>query len=192
MKSFGTVRQHFFCRKLCYPLLGIKFFDTRNFLKHRKVPTPTVSSTVRPKKSIGKFWYSSLLIHKLFRSRKISDNKNRMIPLRSFSVLRGKKVSTENCATPSLTALLIQKIHQNLKFCEEQKGSSTKVFGIFRQKIFDGKFWYSPLFIQKLSRYRTCSETQHRRIPLRKLSALWDKKFSVENLDILPFDSKTY
>ena len=67
-----------------------------------------------------------------------------MIPLRSFSVLRGKKFLTENCDTPSITPLLIHKIHRNLKFGEEQKGSSTKVFGIFRQKTFDGKFWYSP------------------------------------------------
>ena len=193
-----------------------------------------------------------------------------MIPLRSFSVLRGKNFLTENCDTPSLTPLLIQKIHRNLKFCEEQKGSSAKGFvtvkqnsfdgnswypgtlktltfldtgnflklgrvslrtlsvvwdntlsttnrdppplstkcfhtgkflkhrkvpppevsRVFRQKIVDGKFWYSPLFIQKLFRYCTFSETQHRRIPIRKLSALWDKNFSAENLDTPPFIHK--
>ena len=48
-KAFGTVRQQFFCWKLWYPLLGTKFFDTRNFLKHRNVPFPKVSSTVRQK-----------------------------------------------------------------------------------------------------------------------------------------------
>ena len=110
-----------------------------------------------------------------------------MTPLRSFSVLRGKKLLTEKCDTPSITPLLIQKIHRNLKFWEEQKGSSTKVFGIFRQKLFDWRFWYSPLFIQKLSRYRSFSETQLRKILLRKSSALWDKDFSTENLDISPF-----
>ena len=137
------------------------------------------------KKVIGKLWYSSLLIQKIFRYRKNSDNRNRMIPLRSFSVLRGKKNLTENCDTCSLTPLLIQKIHRNSKFCEEQKGSSTKVFGIFRQKIFSGKLWYSPLFIQKLSRYRIVSETQHRRIPLRILSALRDWKILTEKRDTL-------
>ena len=75
-----------------------------------------------------------------------------MIPLRDFSVLRGKKFLTENCDTPSITPLIIHKIHRNLKLWEEQEGSSTKVFGIFRQKTFDGKFWYSPfLFINLLA-----------------------------------------
>ena len=49
-----------------------------------------------------------------------------MIPLRSFSVLRDKKILTENCNTPSLTPLLIQKIHRNLNFCEEQKAALRK------------------------------------------------------------------
>ena len=53
-----------------------------------------------------------------------------------------------------------------------------------RQKVFDGKSWYSPPpFIHKLFRYRKFSETQHRRLPVRNFSALWDKKFSTENFD---------
>ena len=54
-----------------------------------------------------------------------------------------------------------------------------------RQKFFDGKSWYSPFFIHKLFRYRKFSETQHRRVPLRIFSALWDKNFSTENRDTL-------
>ncbi len=68
------------------------------------------------------------------------------------------------------------------------KGSSTKCFGTVRQKIFDGKSWYSPLppLIHTLFRYRKLSETQHRRVHLQNFSALWDKKFSTENLDTPP------
>ena len=33
----------------------------------------------------------------------------------------------------------------------------------------------SPSFIHKLLRYRKLSETQHRRVPLRNVSVLWDK-----------------
>ena len=55
-----------------------------------------------------------------------------------------------------------------------------------RQKIFDGKSWYSPppSLIHKHFLYRKFSETQHRRVPLRSFSVLWDKKFSMENRDI--------
>ena len=71
------------------------------------------------------------------------------------------------------------------KFSEtEQKGSPTKFFGTLRQKTSGGKYWYPPTpLIHKLYRYRNSSETQHRRVPLWIFSALWDKKFSTENLD---------
>ena len=61
-----------------------------------------------------------------------------------------------------------------------------KIFGTVRQKIFDGKSWYSPLLIHKLFRYQKFSETQHRRVSLWNSSALWDKKFSTENLNTPP------
>ena len=65
--------------------------------------------------------------------------------------------------------------------------STTKFFGNVGQKIFDGKSWYSPLpLIHKLLRCRKLSETQHRRVHLQNFSALWDKKFSTENLDTPP------
>ena len=60
-------------------------------------------------------------------------------------------------------------------------------FGNVRQKIFDGKSWYSlPPLIHKLFRYRTFSETQIRRVPLRNFSALWDKKLLTKNRDTPP------
>ena len=59
---------------------------------------------------------------------------------------------------------------------ETLKGSPTNIFGTVRQKKFDGKSCYSPLFIHKVFRYRKFSETQHRTVPLRNFSALWDEK----------------
>ena len=62
-----------------------------------------------------------------------------------------------------------------------------KFFDTVRQKIFDGKSWYSlPPLIHKLFRYRTFSETQIRRVPLRNFSALWDKKLLTKNRDTPP------
>ena len=54
-----------------------------------------------------------------------------------------------------------------------------------RQKIFDGKSWIAPpSLIPNISRYPELMKQQ--RIPLRKFSALWDKKFLTENLDTPP------
>ena len=59
-----------------------------------------------------------------------------------------------------------------------------KIFGIVRQKKYDGKSWYSPPFlIDKLFRHWKVSATQHRKIPLRSFSVLWEKK-SRKNCDI--------
>ena len=51
-KFFSTVRQTFFDGKSWYsllpsPLLSISFFDTRNFLKQRRVPPRSIFGTVR-------------------------------------------------------------------------------------------------------------------------------------------------
>ena len=67
---------------------------------------------------------------------------------------------------------------------ETLKDSPTKFFGTVRQKNFDRKSWKSPPpLIHKLFRYRKISETQHRRVHLPNLSALWDKKLSTEKRD---------
>ena len=55
-----------------------------------------------------------------------------------------------------------------------------KFFGTVRQKIFDGKSWYSlPPLIHKLFRYRTFSETQIRRVHSTKFfGTVRQKKFN--------------
>ena len=79
--------------------LGIKFFDTRNFLKHRRILLPN----------------DSVLLDKIFR-RKIV-----------------------------ILAPLIPNIFRFQKFCETQKGSSTKFFGTVRRQISYGKSWHNLL-----------------------------------------------
>ena len=127
------------------------------------------------KKIRRKSWYFPLpLIHKLFRYQNFSETQHRRVPLRNISALWDRKFSTENLdippPTPSHPNLSIPVINDTLK-C-----SPTKFFGAVRQKIFDGKFRYSPLLIYKLFRYRKLSEIQHRRVPLQSFSILRDKK----------------
>ena len=45
-----------------------------------------------------------------------------------------------------------------------------------RQKIFDGKSWYSPPLLSIDFSLPEISETHHRRVPLRNFLVLWDKK----------------
>ena len=52
-------------------------------------------------------------------------------------------------------------------------------------KIFDGKI-DPPSLIHKLIRHLNISETQHRRVPLRKVTVQWDKTISTENWDGRP------
>ena len=63
-------------------------------------------------------------------------------------------------------------------------------YGNFRYcetKIFRRENLILPLsLIHKHFGYRKFSETQHRRVPLRKFSAPWDKKFSKKILILLP------
>ena len=58
-KWFSTVRQNNFDRKSWYPppLSSVSFFDTRNFLKHRKVLLRNFSALWDKKNFNGKSWY---------------------------------------------------------------------------------------------------------------------------------------
>ena len=97
-----------------------------------------------------------------------------------------KKFSTENLNTPS-PLLSINFFAPKVFSNTAQKLSTTKFFGTVRQKVFDGICRYPlPPLIHKLFRYQKFSETQHRRVHLQNFSALWDNKFSTENLDTPP------
>ena len=75
-KLFGTVRQNNFDGRSWYPplFLSLTFFDTGNFLKHRRVPLRNFLALWDKKYSTENFDTSSLsLIHKLFRYQKFSE-----------------------------------------------------------------------------------------------------------------------
>ena len=180
------MRQQFFRRKGWYPLLGIQFFDTRNFGAQKGSSTKGFG-TVKQNSFDGKSWYPAPLIHLAFLDT-WNFLKLGRVSLRTFSVVWDNTFLTTNSDLPTLST----KNFHTRKFLKHRKVPPPNVSGVFRQKIFDGKFWYSPLSIQKLFRYRTFPETQHRRILIRKLSALWDKTFLAEKLDTPPFYSYTY
>ena len=140
--------------------------------------------TVKQNSFDGQSWYPAPLIPLTFLDTRNFLKLGR-VSLRTFSVVWDNTFSTTNRDPPPLCT----KYFHTRKFLKHRKVPSPKVSGFFRQKIFDGKFWYSPLFIQKRFRYRTFSETQDRKIPIRKISALWNKNFTAENLDTATFYS---
>ena len=97
------------------PLLSMKFFDTRNFVKHRRSPL----------RSFSVLWDNRFSI------------ENRDIPLLGI-----KFFDTWNFLTQGF---LYEMIRYWDKTSETQKGSSTKFFGTVRQQFFYRKSWYSPL-----------------------------------------------
>ena len=121
MKSFGTVRQHFFCRKLWYPLLGIKFFDTRNFLKHRKVPTPTVSSTVRPKKVSENFDTPHFLSINFFATGKILITRTDWFPYEAFQYCEARNFWQKIVILPHSPPFLSKKFIETWNFVKNRK-----------------------------------------------------------------------
>ncbi len=102
--------------------------------------------TVRQKIFDRKSWHSpSPLIHKLFRCRKLSETQHRRVHLQNFSALWNKKLSTENLDTPPSPFLSIHFFAAGNFLKHSTEGFTYKFFGTVRQKIFDGKSWYSPL-----------------------------------------------
>ena len=123
----------------------------------------------------GKSWHNSLK-HKFFRCPKSVTPWR--VPLRIFSALCDKKLSTENHDAPTL----IHKLPE-ISWNTAQKGSSTKCFGTARQNKVDKKSWHNPL---KHRIFRYPKSVTPWRVPLRIFSALCDKKYSKENLDTSP------
>ena len=158
--------------------LGNKIFRYPKLCETQKGSSTKGFGTVKQNSFDGKSWYPAPLIHLTFLDTRRLLKLGR-VSLRTFSVVWENTFSTTNRDPPPLST----KYFHTKKFLKHRKVPPPKFWGVFRQKIFDGKFSNSPLFIQKLFRYRTFSETQHRRIPLKNMSALWDKNFSTENLD---------
>ena len=120
-KSFGTVRQLFFCRKLWYPLLGIKFFDTRIFLEHRKVPTPKVSSTVRQKKLSVNFDTPHFLSINFFATGKILITRTKWFPYQAFQYCEARIFWQKIVILPRSPAFLFKKFIGTWNFVKNRK-----------------------------------------------------------------------
>ena len=60
-----------------------------------------------------------------------------------------------------------------------------------RQKKFDAKLRYSPPLLS-LTFFDARIFLEHRRVPLRSFSVLWDNKFSIENRDMPPLTHKFF
>ena len=159
-----------------------KIFRKPKLCETQKGSSTKGFGTVKQNSFDGKSWYQAPLIPlTLLDTRKFLELGR--VSLRTFSVVWDKVISTTHRDRPPLST----KYFHTRKFLKHRKVPPAKVSGVFRQKMFEGKFWYSPLFIRKLFRYRTFTETQQRKISLRKISALWDKRFATENLDTPPF-----
>ena len=106
-------------------------------------------------------------------------------PLKVFGSMTQKNIDRNSWYSPfiSIDFFAAGKI---LKHSTE--GLLYETFRHCETKIFRGKSWYFPLpFIHKQFRNQKNSETQHRGVPQRNASVLWDKQFSMENLDTPPF-----
>ena len=124
------------------------------------------------------------LIHNLFRYQKFFGTQHKRVPLPKFSAFWYKKLSTANLDSPLLLLSIIlfatgSFLKHNTKgfLCQSFRHCETKHF---RRKIL------TTLLISIVFRCRNFSETHHRSVPLRLLSALQDKKISTENFDTPP------
>ena len=137
--------------------LSLKIFDTRSFLKHKRVP-------------LRKFW-------NIWETKLIAKNSDIPFLCVNFSGLDffwntegfsygffwycETKILTKTCETTPL--LLSYKIFDTRNFSETQKGSSTNFFGTVRQNSFCGKSWYPPPLLS-LTLFDTRSFLKHRRV----------------------------
>ena len=160
-KFFGTVRQKIFDGKSWYsPFLSINFFATGNFLKHSTEGFPyEISRHCETKNFRRKILILPLLIHKLFRYRKISETQHRRVPLRNFSALWDKKISTETFDTPpSLLSINFFATGNFLKHIT--KGFPYEIFRHCETKQFRRKNVNPPSLIPNIFRHQKYSETQ--------------------------------
>ena len=158
---------------MTHPFLCMKIFDTRYFLKHRRIPYEVFRYC--DTKNCPQQIVVPPLMHKIFRS--LNFLKHRRVPLRNISVLWDKKFTTKmwypllsikifdtrsflkhrKVSLRILFVLWDKKIVDrivillSIKFLDTRKwntegfkGSPMKFFGTVRRKIFDGKSWYPP------------------------------------------------
>ena len=128
-----------------------------------------------------------LLIYKLFGYRKFSETQHRRVPLRNFSALWDKKFSTENLDTtppPLIQTFSVPEINATVK------DFPTEISGTVRQKIFDGKSWYSPPLSINFFATGNFWSTAEKGSPAKFFGTVRQKIFVGKSWHSLPPDSK--
>ena len=126
---FGPVRQKFPTKPWCPPpLLCMKIFDKRIFLKHQSVLQWNISYS-ETKNFRRKILILPPLLSKLFRYPKLV--KHWRVPLRSFSALWDQKFSTEKRDTP----LFIHNFFETKNFLKNCRISLRKFSALWDIKI---------------------------------------------------------
>ena len=119
------------------PLLCMKIFDERIFLKHQSVLQWIIS--IQWDKNRRKIVIPPPPYPNFFDTRNYCNSKG--FPYKNFRHW-DKKFSTENLDTPPPPSFI--QIFSGPEVSETLKDSPTKFFGTVRQKNFDRKSWKSP------------------------------------------------
>ena len=128
---FGAVRQKVPTKPWCPPpLLCMKNFDERIFLKQHQSVFQWNVSVQWDKNFDGKSWYSpSPPLIQIFSVPEIKETLKDP-PYENFSALWDKKFSTENCDTP-----IMHKIFRYPKFSETLKGCPRNFSALWDKKF---------------------------------------------------------
>ena len=104
------------------------------------------------------------VIHNLFRCRKFSETQDNGVPLREFSALWYRRLSTEKFDTPPP---LFRNLIGYRKFSETQhKRFPVPKFSALWYKLFSTEYRDTHFLFHNLFRCRKFSETQQKRAPL--------------------------
>ena len=164
-----------------------KMFPYQKPSENQKGSPTKLFGTVRQNFN-GKSWYllhPALFIPKSFRNRKFPETQHRLVPLRKVPVLKQKNFDGKPwCSLASSPHPLLPKLFPYRKFSETRNGFSSKCFSTARKKSTENGVTAPSLpSLSSVKFFDIRKILEHRKVPLRRFSALWDKTFSTEDLD---------
>ena len=151
------MKQNSFYGKSWYPppLSSLALFDTRSFLKHRRVFQRIFRQCEKEN-----FWLKSWIfflpppIHKIFRYYFFSETQ-KVSPTVFFDTVRHRLFDGKLWCP----VFFYPRNFSLPEFCWKIERTMYKVFGTVRRKISNGIWWY-PLPMQKMFGYQKLSETR--------------------------------
>ena len=167
--------------------------ETTNFWRKIVIITPPMKfcGTVGEYKIDRKMWYPpALLSLTVFDSRNFL--KHRRFLRRFFWYCETTKFRKEIVILHSSSSSFLSIMFLMPKFSETQIVSPTSLCGTVRQKIFDGKSWYSPLPQLAIKSFDARNFLEHRRVPLRNFLVVWDETVSAESRETDPLSYFSY